>query len=152
MSKLSKKAALPEPISEKIEVPGVRPATFKLVERAEDSFFLFRSSRKLGTARVEENGDWTARIGEGRKGFVATAGSGPELLKLVGSYLLAQEARETAAQPVEENNPELRIKGKMSPEERLSIEFARRRQTARIADLDQELAALKRNVKPLSKG
>ena len=133
-------------ISERVELPGTRPTTFKLIERAAESFYLYRSSRKLGTARVEENGEWTARIGEGKAGLIATAKSGPELLKLVGTWLHAGEAREAAAQPVEETNPELRIKGKKSPEERLSIEFAKRAQAARIADLDALMAQLKKSI------
>ena len=140
------------PIAEKIEIPGVRPAIFKLVERAKESYFLYRSSKKLGTARVEENGAWTARVGEGRSGFLATAKSGRELLKLVGTILLAEDAREVAMRPVEESNPDFRIKGKKSPEERLSIEFAKRAQAARIADLDAQLTELKRSTKPLPKG
>lgn len=153
MPKAAKKKSAPaEPISEQIEVPGVRPATFKLIERAEDSFFLYRSSRKLGTARVEENGEWSARIGEGKTGFVATAKTGPELLKLVGTYLLAREARAAAQRPVEESNPELQIKGKKSPEERLSIEFAKRAQAARAADLDRLIAGLSKSIRPLPKG
>jgi hypothetical protein len=147
----AKKVAAVATISEKIEIPGARPATFKLIERAKDSYLLYRSSRKLGTARVEENGEWTARIGEGKAAFVATAKSGPDLLKLVGTWLLAREAREAAARPVEEANPELRIKGKKSPEERLSIEFAKRAQAARTADLDALLAELERNIKRLPK-
>jgi len=138
-----KKTVPADPISERIEIPGVRPAAFKLVERAKESYFLYRSSRKLGTARVEESGEWTARVGEGKTGFVATAKTGPDLLKLVGTYLLAQEAREAAQRPVEENNPELRIKGKKSPEERLSIEFAKRAQAARVGELDALLAQLR---------
>ena len=51
-----------KPISEKVEVPGIRPSTFKLVDRGPDSYFLYRSSRKLGTARVEEDGSWSARF------------------------------------------------------------------------------------------
>ena len=43
-----------------IEVPGARPATFKLVEWASDSFHLFRSSRKIGAA-VKERG-WSAKF------------------------------------------------------------------------------------------
>ncbi len=153
MPKRATKKPLPaDPVIERIEIPGVRPATFKLVERAKESFFLYRSSRKLGTARVEENGEWTARIGEGKAGFIAAAKSGPQLLKLVGAYLLAHEAREAAQRPVEESNPEFRIKGKKSPEERLSIEFAKRAQAARVADLDESIARLKKSVKPLPKG
>ena len=85
--------------------------------------------------------------GEGKSGFVATEKSGPELLKLVGAYLLAGEAREAASRPVEETNPEFRIKGKKSPEERLSIEFAKRAQTARVAELDKLVAELSRSIK-----
>lgn len=141
----------PADVSERVEMPGVRPATFKLVGRAEDSFLLYRSSRKLGTARVEKDGSWSAQVGEGKSGFVARAFSGRELLNLVGAYLLAGEAREAAARPVEEANPDLRIKGKKSPEERLSIEFARRAQAARIADLDELLAQLGKSIRPARK-
>jgi hypothetical protein len=137
----------PAPLSARIEVPGVRPANFKLVERAEESFYLYRSSRKNGTARVEENGEWTARVEGGDARFVATATSGPELLKLVGTYLLASEARTAASKPVEESHPELRIKGKKTAEERLSIEFTRCSQASRIAELDELLAALRRSIK-----
>ena len=153
MPKRPTKQSKPAPtISERIDMPGTRPATFKLVERAKESFYLYRSSRKLGTARVEESGEWTARVGEGKSSFIATAKSSPELLKLVGTYFLAAEAREAAMRPVEENNPELRIKGKKSAEERLSIEFARRAQATRIADLDEMLAQLKRSIKRAPKG
>jgi hypothetical protein len=151
-SRSRKKPAAPVTIAEKLEFPGLRPSTFKLVERAKDSFWLYRSSRKLGTARVEENGEWTARVGEGKTRFEATAKSGPELLRLAGGYLLAGEAREAVGRPVEEANPELRIKGKKSPEESLSIEFAKRAQAARIAELDQLLAELKRSIKRVPNG
>jgi hypothetical protein len=83
-----------------VDVPGARPAAFKLVERAEDSFYLYRSSRKIGTARVEESGDWTARIETDDLRRTATAKSGPELLQLVGAYLLTLDARAAAARPV----------------------------------------------------
>ena len=128
-------------------MPGARPATFKLLPRAEDSFFLYRSSRKIGTARVEENGDWTARLEDENPRRLATAKSGRELLKLVGEYILTREAREAAARPVEEADASLRIKGKKTPEERLSIQFAQRAQASRLADLDAKLAELGRSVK-----
>jgi hypothetical protein len=136
-----------EPLSERVEVPGARPATFKLVERAEDSFYLYRSSRKIGTARVEENGDWTARIEAGDLKRTAAAKSGRELLLLVGAYLLTREAREAAARPVEESDPALRVKGRKTPEERLSLEFAERAQASRIAALDQRLQELGRSFR-----
>jgi hypothetical protein len=148
----TKKTAPRPPISERIDLPGARPATFKLLERAKESYFLYRSSKKLGTARVEENGEWTARVGEGKSAVLATAKSGPELLKLVGTWLLAGEAREAAARPVEESNPELRIKGRKSPEERLSIEFARRAQATRLAELDALLADQKKSLKSAPRG
>jgi hypothetical protein len=112
-----------KPLSEKVEMAGVRPATFKLVERGPDSYFLYRSSRKLGTARVEENGEWTARFDDPDGPIEATASSGPELLRMVGTWLLAHEAREEAAQPLEETHPELRVKGRKTAEEKLSIEI-----------------------------
>lgn len=153
MPKQPKPKAKPAaPITEKVELPGVRAATFKLIERAQESYFLYRSSKKLGTARVEESGEWTARVGEGKSGLLVTAKSGSELLMLVGSFLLASEARDAATRPLEETNPELRIKGKKSPEERLSIEFAKRAQAARIAELDELLARLGKSIRRGSKG
>jgi len=130
------------PLSEKAEVAGVRPATFKLVERGPDSYFLYRSSRKLGTARVEENGEWTARFDDPDRPVETTARSGPELLRMVGTYLLAQEAREEAARPLEETDPELRVKGRKTSEEKLSIEMMRRAQERRVEKLDALIAEL----------
>jgi hypothetical protein len=125
----------------------VRPAVFKLLPRAEDSFFLYRSSRKIGTARVEENGEWTARLEDEKPRRTATAKSGPELLKLVGEYLLTREARDAVARPVEEADPSLRIKGKKTAEERLSIKFAERAQAARLAEYDARLAELGKSIR-----
>jgi len=136
-----------EPLSERVEVPGARPAAFKLVERAADSFYLYRSSRKIGTARVEENGEWTARIEMDDLKCRGTAKSGRELLQLVGVYLLTREAREAAARPVEESDPALKIKGRKTPEERLSLEFAERAQASRLAALDQRLKELGRSFR-----
>jgi hypothetical protein len=137
---------LTKPLSEKVEVPGIRPATFKLVERGPDSYFLYRSSRKLGTARVEENGGWTARFDDPDIPVEATAHSGPELLRLVGTYLLAQEARAEAARPLEETHPELRVKGRKTPEEKLSIEMMRRAQERRLEKLDSLITELGEHV------
>ena len=137
-----------KPITERVEVPGVPPATLKLVERALELYFLYRSSRKIGTARVEEKGEWTARFEDDDGDWAASAASGPELLRLVGGFLLTRDARAKASRPVEEANPDLAVKGKKSPEERLSIAFAERAQKARIADLDKALTEFKTRVKP----
>lgn len=120
----------------------------KLVERALESYFLYRSSRKIGTVRVEEKGDWTARFEDDDGEWIATAGSGPALLQLVGAFLLTKDARERALRPVEEANPDLAVKGKKSAEERLSIAFAERAQKARIGELDKALAEFRARVKP----
>ncbi len=135
-------------LSEKVEVPGIRPATFKLVGRGPDSYFLYGSSKKLGTARVEPDGEWTARFATPAGSLEASAPSGPELLRLVGTYLLAGEAREAASRPIEEIHPELRVKGKKSAEEKLSIEIVRRGEKRRVEKLDALLAELSEHVTP----
>lgn len=122
------------------------PATFKLVERGPDSYVLYRSSKKLGTPRVEEKGEWTARFDDPDSPVEATARSGPELLRMVGTYLLAQEAREEAARPLEEAHPELRVKGRKTPEEKLSIEMMRRARERRVEKLDALIAELGERV------
>jgi hypothetical protein len=135
-------------LSEKVEVPGIRPATFKLVERGPDSYFLYRSSKKLGTARVEPDGEWTARFAGPEGSLEAAALSGAALLRLVGTFLLAGEARAAASRPIEETHPELRVKGKKSAEEKLSIEIVRRSEERRIEKLDALLAELGAHVTP----
>src|SRR5690349_12619567 len=118
----------------------------KLVERALESYFLYRSSRKIGTARVEEKGKWSVRFEDEDGEWAASAPSGAELLRLVGKFLLTKSARVKAARPVEETNPDLAVKGKKSAEERLSIAFAERAQKARIGDLDQAIAEFRTKV------
>jgi hypothetical protein len=137
-----------EPATERAEVPGVPSATLKLVERALESYFLYRSSRKIGTARVEPNGEWTARFEDDDGEWTAAAASGPELLRLVGAFLLTKDARAKAARPLEEANPDLAVKGKKSAEERLSIAFAERAQKARIGELDKLIVGLRTKIKP----
>lgn len=137
-----------KPISEQVQVPGIPPATLKLVERALESYFLYRSSRKIGTARVEEKGDWTARFEDDDGEWTATAASGSALLQLVGAFLLTKDVRASALRPVEEANPDLAVKGKKSAEERLSIAFAERAQKARVAELEKAIADLKTRIKP----
>jgi hypothetical protein len=135
-------------IAARIEVPGAKPASFKLVERATESFDLFRSSRKIGTARVEERGKWTADFEASPKRWKATAGSAEALLRLIGTFLLAGEARAAAARPVEEIDPGLRIKGRMNAEQKLSREFASRAQRRRLAELDVLIAECRKNIRP----
>jgi hypothetical protein len=144
--KPSRRAA--KPITERIEVAGVSPVTMKLVERALESYFLYRSSRKIGTARVEEKGKWSARFEDEDGEWAASAPSEVELLCLVGKFLLTKSARAKAARPVEETNPDLAVKGKKSAEERLSIAFAERAQKARIGDLDRAIAEFRTKVRP----
>lgn len=135
-----------KPISEKVEVPGVRPATFKLVERGPGSYALYRSSRKLGTARVEEDGNWTARFGDGKSERQAEAESGKALLRVVGGWLLLHEARERAAQPVEVP-PDRPRKGKLTADEKLALEFLRRSGAHRVEEIDALIAGLAAKVK-----
>ena len=120
----------------------------KLVGRALESYFVYRSSRKIGTARVEPSGGWSARFEDKDGEWTATADSGPELLRLVGRFLLTKDARAKAARPVEEANPDLAVKGKKSAEERLSIAFAERAQKARLGELDNALMDIKARIKP----
>jgi len=136
------------PQTARIEVPGAKPATFKLVERALDSFDLFRSSRKIGTARVEEREEWTANFEGPRKRWKASAKSAEGLLRLIGTFLLAGEARASAARPVEEIDPRLKIKGRMNAEQKLSREFADRAQKRRLAELDTLIAECRKNIRP----
>lgn len=137
---------LTRPIFEKVEVPGVRPATFKLVERGPDSYFLYRSSRKLGTARVEEDGSWTARFEDAEGERRAEAESGKALLRVVGGWLLLHEAREQAAQPVEVPSDRPR-KGKLTADEKLALEFLRRSSAHRVEEIDKLIAGLAAGVK-----
>ena len=133
----------------RVEVAGVRPASFKLLEQARDSFVLFRSARKIGTARIEEKGGWSARF-EGAGGrWKAIAPSGEELLDLVGKFLLTSEARAAAALPAEKTDPALRVKGRQGLAEKLSLKFVQISQKSRLAALDAELALLRRQIEPL---
>ena len=136
-------------LSERVELAGVKPATMKLVERGPESYFLYRSSRKIGTARVEPDGAWTARFETAEGTWNASGDSAPDLLRSVGSFLLATEARALAGRDVKDANPELRIKGRKTPEEALSLKFAERAREARMAEVDALLAALRQRIKPV---
>lgn len=138
----------PQALSKRVELAGVRPITLKLVERGPESFFLYRSSRKLGTARVEPDGAWTARFEDADGLWEASAGSSDELLRLIGRFLLAKQARASATRSVGEANPELVIKGKKTPEQALSIKFAERARVTRIKELDATIAELRQRISP----
>lgn len=57
------------------------------------------------------------------------------------SGMLARSAsREEAARPLEETHPELQVKGKKTPEEKLSIEMLQRAQERRVEKLDALIA------------
>jgi hypothetical protein len=135
------------PIAERIEVAGARPATFKLVEKAAQSYDLFRSGKKIGTARVEEDGTLSARFKAPDGEWSATAKSTSDLLHLVARYLLTIDARTAAAMPLNESHPELQAKGKKTADEKLSVAFLRQAQTHRIATLDQNLATMRKAMK-----
>jgi hypothetical protein len=130
-----------------VEVPGVRPATFKLIERGPDSYELYRSSRKLGTARKEDRGEWTASFEALRKSWKANAKSADALLKLVGTFLLANDARASAARPVGEIDPALKVKGRMDAEQKLSLKFAERAQERRLEELDALIKECRKSIR-----
>jgi putative SOS response-associated peptidase YedK len=67
--KSAKSRSRSETLSERIGVPGVRPATFKLVEKAVQSYDLFRSGKKIGTARAEEAGGFLRAIRDTARGI-----------------------------------------------------------------------------------
>ena len=130
-----------------VDVPGARSASFKLVEKAEDSYELFRSSKKIGTGRVEERGSWSAHFEATRKRWIAGAPSAESLLRLVGAFVLAGEARAAAARPVEEIDPALKVKGKANADQKLSRQFAERAQERRLEEIDALIAECRKSIK-----
>jgi len=136
--------------SARVEVPSVRPATFKLKETAEDSFDFYHSSRKIGTARLEGRGSWSARFeGAGRE-WKAKEKSPDELLELVGRFLLAQKARESETAPVQRSAPDTKIKS--TPAERkLSQRWAELSLESHLEKLDQIIAECRKRIAPASK-
>jgi hypothetical protein len=136
--------------SAKIEVSGVRPATFKLKETAEDSFDLYHSSRKIGTARVEGRGAWSARFKGADREWKAKEKSPDELLALVGRFLLAQKARESETPPVQRSAPDTKIKS--TPAERkLSQRWAELSLKSHLKKLDQIIAECRKRIAPSGK-
>ena len=136
--------------SAQIEVTGVRPATFKLKETAEDSFDLYHSSRKIGAARVEGRGAWTARFKSAGREWKAKEKSPNELLDLVGRFVLAQKARESGTPPVQRSAPDTKIKS--TPAERkLSQRWAELSLKSHLAKLDQIIADCRKRIAPASK-
>jgi len=127
--------------SERIEVPGRRPALFKLIEWAPDSFHLFRSSRKIGTA-AEEGGAWNARFRFDDQDWKGKADSAAALIRLVGTFILASEARDAAAAPAQKS------KGRLSAEERISLKFLERAQKVRADRFDDLIAECRKRIAP----
>jgi hypothetical protein len=138
---------MPEPIAERVEVAGVRPATFKLVDRGDGLFDLYRASRKIGNARSGA-GKWSGQFWTSGEMWRVAAGSPEELLALVGEFQLLTEAREAAARPVEEQHPELRLKARPTADEKLGIAWAKRLQKTRLDDLDGRIAACRERIVP----
>jgi hypothetical protein len=130
-------------ISHRVEVPGVRPAAFRLRWKAEDSYDLYRSSRTIGTARVEENGEWTARFDHGKKSWRATGGSADDLLQLVGTFVLAREAKES--RPTESDLPMAKVS---AAERRLSSKWQELQERRRVASLDALIKEARKRVIP----
>jgi hypothetical protein len=134
--------------SEKIELPGARPVIFKLIDGSAGLFDLYRSSGKIGNARAGKRNAWAGQFWLSGERWRVTAGSAGELLKTVGTFVVATELRAAAARPVEEQNPELRAKGRLTADERLGLEWARRLQANRLAELDALLASCRRRIEP----
>jgi len=134
------------PQSERIEVPGARPALFRLKEWAPDSFRLFQSSRKIGQA-VVERGAWRAEFRFRDKDWTAQAETPGALLRLVGTFILAHEARDAAAAPVDQG-PAKKKKGRASEDERLSLELLKRAQELRTARLDALIGECRKRISP----
>ena len=132
--------------SERIEVPGARPALFKLKEWAPDSFRLFRSSRKIGQA-VAEGGAWRAEFRFRDKDWTARAEAPDALLRLVGTFILAHEARDAAAAPVDRALAKKK-KGRASADEKLSLELMKRAQDLRRARLDGLIEECRKRISP----
>ena len=126
-------------------MPGVRPATLRLMWRAEDSYDLYRGSRKLGTARVEETGKWTARFDREGRAWLATAEDAPDLLRLTGAFILAHEAREA---PAVEGSPPAE-KSVPAAERRLSENWKRLQEKRRLSRLDDLLRQARKRIVPL---
>jgi hypothetical protein len=135
-----------DPISEQVDVAGIRPATFKLVEKAEGSYDLFRSGRKIGTARTEEGGEVSGRFTAADGEWSATSRTARELLQVIGRYLLTVDAR--SARSADNRPPS---KAKPTAEERLSIAFLKKAQTNRLSALDQVLAAMRKDMRRLDR-
>ncbi len=134
-----------DPISERVEVAGARAATFRLVERGEGSFDLFRSGKKIGTARVEKSGDYSAWFAGPDGKLEARALETSELLLLVGRYLLTLDAR--AAASAEETSHKV---GKTA-EEKLSLSFLKKAKLRHLAALDERLSAMRRSIASIGK-
>ena len=133
-----------ESITERVEVPGVKPATFRLRWKAVDSYDLYRASRKLGTARIEESGEWTARFDREGKAWLATADSAEGLLRLIGVFVLAHEARETPA-------PEASPSGKKdvsAAERKLSNKWKELQEKRRVTGLNGLIKEARRRIVP----
>jgi hypothetical protein len=135
-----------ETVAERVAVPGGRPATFRLRWKAPESFDLYRGSRKLGTARVEENGDWTARFDRNGKSWHAAAGSGEELLRLVGVFVLAHEAKEVP--PAELDLPKEKVP---AAERKLSAKWNDLQEKKRLEGLDRMIRKARERIVPVKR-
>ena len=140
-SRSAKHRSRSDPIVERVEVVGVRLATFKLVEKAEGSYDLFRSGKKIGTARVEESGDVSGRFTGPDGEWSVTLHTARELLQFVGSYLLTIDVRSAVAAKERQSS-----KAKQTAEERLSVAFLKKAQANGISALDQDLAAMRKGM------
>ena len=133
-------------ISAEVSVPGsAAHPKFRLVENGADSFNLYRGARKIGTARVEENQSVSARFEGLGKSWSAEADDAPDLLNLVGTFLLAHEVRDEAPSgfDVEETGA-----GISAAERKLVGQWKALSGKRRNKDLDDLIAAARKRIKP----
>jgi hypothetical protein len=120
-------------------VPGARPAAFKLVAKAEGSFDLYRSGRRIGTARAEEPHGFSARFAAPDGEWALTAKSPAELLHQVGRYLLTLDARAAAKDAPAP-------KAGRTADEKLSAAFVTKAGVLRLRALEAALKAMRRQM------
>jgi hypothetical protein len=76
----------------------------------------------------------------------AEAAAPEALLRLVGVFVLAIEARAAAARPVDETKPELKTKGRLTPDQKLGLEWGAPPASKRLADVDALIAACREHI------
>ena len=134
--------------SARIEVSGVPAGDLQTERNRRGLFRPLSFEPEIGTARVEGRNAWTAR-------FTAPDASGrrrkssDELLRLVGTFLLAQKARESETPPVQRSAPDTKVKS--TPAERkLSQRWAELSLRSHLEKLDQIIAECRKRIVPVA--